>query len=158
MKREIKYIIIILLLNTLLNSEVNDGLVLISDFSSESVVLIDVDNNIVNSWEISDYNFFRSYLTPDSILVAISKLDNIPILQKYDWDGAILWTFMFEEGECLMHHEQVILPNGNILAICKETIVAEDNKAKSEHKKKNEEHKDEKQNIIDCIKMVVVCE
>ena len=38
------------------------------------------------------------------------------------------------------------------------TIVAEDNKAKSEHKKKNEEHKDEKQNIIDCIKMVVVCD
>ena len=58
MKREIKYIIIILLLNTLLNSEVNDGLVLISDFSGESVVLIDIDNNIVNSWEISDYNFF----------------------------------------------------------------------------------------------------
>ena len=56
MKREIKYIIIILLLNTLLNSEVNDGLVLISDYTDESVVLIDVDNNIVNSWEISDYN------------------------------------------------------------------------------------------------------
>ena len=26
-----------------------------------------------------------------------------------------------------MHHEQVILPNGNILAICKETITSEDN-------------------------------
>jgi len=127
MKREIKYFIIIFLLNTLLNSEVNDGLVLISDFSAESVVLIDIDNNIVNSWEISDYNLFRSYLTPDSILVAISKLDNIPILQKYDWDGSILWTFMLEEGECIMHHEQVILPNGNILAICKETITSEDN-------------------------------
>jgi len=110
-----------------LNSEVNDGLVLISDFSSETIVLIDIDNNIVNSWEVNDYNLLRSYLTPDSILVTISKLNNLPVLQKYDWDGLLLWTFIFEEGECLIHHEQVILPNGNILAICKETIIAEEN-------------------------------
>ena len=105
----------------------NDGLVLISDFSSETIVLIDIDNNIVNSWEVNDYNLLRSYLTPDSILVTISKLNNLPVLQKYDWDGLLLWTFIFEEGECLIHHEQVILPNGNILAICKETIIAEEN-------------------------------
>ena len=110
-----------------MSSEVNDGLVLISDFMTESVVLIDIDNNIVNSWEINDFNFFRSYLTSDSILVAISKFNNLPILQKYNWNGIALWTYMFEEGECLMHHEQVILPNGNILAICKETIIAEEN-------------------------------
>ena len=38
------------------------------------------------------------------------------------------------------------------------TIVAEDSKAKAEDKKKNNEHKDEKQSVIDCIKMVVVCD
>jgi len=38
------------------------------------------------------------------------------------------------------------------------TIVAEDSKAKAENKKKNNEDKDEKQNIIDCIKMVVYCD
>ncbi|SVC08710.1 uncharacterized protein METZ01_LOCUS261564, partial [marine metagenome] len=110
-----------------LQSEVNDGLVLISDFTTESVVLIDIDNNIVNSWVISDFDFFRSYLTPDSILVAISKSNHIPVLQKYDWDGFELWTYMFESGECIMHHQQVIMPNGNILAICKEIIVPEEN-------------------------------
>ena len=57
----------------------------------------------------------------------------------------------------------VTMLNGCAFFVAKETaraitIVAEDNKAKSEHKKKNEEHKDEKQNIIDCIKMVVVCD
>jgi len=110
-----------------LKSEVNDGLVLISDFTTESVVLIDIDNSIVNSWEINDFDFFRSYLTSDSILVAISKFNNIPVLQKYTWDGIVLWTYMFEVGECIMHHEQAILPNGNILAICKETISAGEN-------------------------------
>ena len=53
--------------------------------------------------------------------------------------------------------------NGCAFMIAKETaravtIVAEDSKAKSTNKKKNNEDKDEKQNIIDCIKMVVICD
>ena len=57
----------------------------------------------------------------------------------------------------------VTMLNGCAFMVAKETaraitIVAEDSKAKAENKKKNNEHKDEKQNIIDCIKMVVVCD
>ena len=57
----------------------------------------------------------------------------------------------------------VTMLNGCAFMVAKETaraitIVAEDNKAKSEDKKKNEENQDEKQNIVDCIKMVVVCD
>ena len=53
--------------------------------------------------------------------------------------------------------------NGCAFMVAKETarainIVAEDSKAKAEDKKKNNEDKDEKQNIIDCIKMVVYCD
>tara|TARA_Y100000588_G_scaffold353998_1_gene407856 strand:- start:171 stop:386 length:216 start_codon:yes stop_codon:yes gene_type:complete len=53
--------------------------------------------------------------------------------------------------------------NGCAFMVAKETaraitIVAEDSKAKSEDKKKNNEHKDEKQRIIDCIKLVVYCD
>jgi len=57
----------------------------------------------------------------------------------------------------------IIMLNSCAFMFAKETaraisIVAEDSKAKSEDKKKNEENKDEKQNIVDCIKMVVVCD
>ena len=57
----------------------------------------------------------------------------------------------------------ITILNGCAFMVAKETarainIVAEDNKAKAEDKKKNNEDKDEKQNIIDCIKMVVVCD
>ena len=53
--------------------------------------------------------------------------------------------------------------NGCAFFVAKETaraitIVAEDSKAKSENKKKNNEHRDEKQSVIDCIKMVVHCD
>jgi len=55
-----------------------------------------------------------------------------------------------------------ILNNCAILAI-KETarvtdIIATDAKNKATNNKKNNEDKDEKQNIIDCIKMVVYCD
>ena len=57
----------------------------------------------------------------------------------------------------------ITILNGCAFMVAKETarainIVAEDSKAKSTNNKKNNEDKDEKQNIIDCIKMVVVCD
>jgi len=57
----------------------------------------------------------------------------------------------------------ITILNNCALMVAKETaravtIVAEDSKAKAENKKKNNEDKDEKQNIIDCIKMVVYCD
>jgi cell division protein FtsL len=57
----------------------------------------------------------------------------------------------------------VAILNGCAFMVAKETaravtIIAEDSKAKSENKKKNNENKNEKQNIIDCIKMVVYCD
>jgi len=57
----------------------------------------------------------------------------------------------------------VTMLNGCAFFVAKETaraitIVAEDSKAKAENKKKNNEHRDEKQSVIDCIKMVVYCD
>ena len=57
----------------------------------------------------------------------------------------------------------ITILNGCAFMIAKETaravtIVAEDSKAKSTNNKKNNEDKDEKQDIIDCIKMVVYCD
>jgi len=57
----------------------------------------------------------------------------------------------------------ITILNNCALMVAKETaravtIVAEDSKAKAENKKKNNEDKDEKQDIIDCIKMVVYCD
>ena len=57
----------------------------------------------------------------------------------------------------------ITILNGCAFMVAKEiakaiNIVAEDSKAKADDKKKNNEDKDEKQNIIDCIKMVVYCD
>ena len=57
----------------------------------------------------------------------------------------------------------ITILNGCAFMVAKETaravtIIAEDSKAKADDKEKNNEDKDEKQYIIDCIKMVVYCD
>ena len=57
----------------------------------------------------------------------------------------------------------ITILNGCAILAIKETarvtdIIATDAKDKATNNKKNNEDKDEKQNIIDCIKMVVVCD
>ncbi len=57
----------------------------------------------------------------------------------------------------------ITILNGCAILAIKETtrvtdIIATDAKDKATNNKKNDEDKDEKQNIIDCIKMVVYCD
>jgi len=57
----------------------------------------------------------------------------------------------------------ITILNGCAILAIKETarvtdIIATDAKDKATNNKKNNEDKDEKQNIIDCIKMVVYCD
>jgi len=49
------------------------------------------------------------------------------VMQKFNWEGSNLWTFVLDSDICRMHHEQLVLSNGNILALCRETITAEEN-------------------------------
>ena len=57
----------------------------------------------------------------------------------------------------------ITILNGCAILAIKETarvtdIIATDAKDKATNNKKNDQDKDEKQNIIDCIKMVVYCD
>ena len=116
-------------------SEVNEGLVLISDPNFDSATLVDTNQNINNVWGPFDNNLINSYLTKDSILVAIFRIDHSTtsdnndstIFRKLDWNNNIIWKYTMPNEVCEIHHQQTILPNGNILAICSETITEEDN-------------------------------
>jgi len=67
-------------------------------------------------------------LNPDSSLYSFSRVNNNDFLiQLIDWDGNNLWTYLLENDVCRLHHEQEILPNGNILCLCRETITSQQN-------------------------------
>ena len=107
------YIINIFLLLSFILSNPFDGLTLITattDRNGTSTILIDNDENIINSWE-HDYGLSSiAYLTQDSILFVPRKLPgggngpNGGMFQKIDWDGNIIWEWSIPTEICIPHH------------------------------------------------------
>ena len=123
---KVKIILIITFSINLLFSEISEGIVLLSDYDYEKAVLINIDNEIIQEWEIP--RLLKSYLNQDSSLYSFSRVNNESFfIQLIDWDGNQLWSYLLEEDICRLHHEQEILPNGNILCLCRETISTEEN-------------------------------
>ena len=121
-----RVIVIIIFSFNIVVSEISEGIVLLSDFQYDTAVLVDIDHEIINQWAIP--NLVKSYLNPDSSLYSFSRVNNNDFLiQLIDWDGNNLWTYLLENDICRLHHEQEILPNGNILCLCRETITSQQN-------------------------------
>ena len=128
-----KILIIISLLNLII-CEAFDGLTLITTIGNQNnpkeSILIDNDENIVNTWIHETKTASIAYLTSDSILYVPCKIGDGsgPALgpyggrfKKVTWDGEIIWDYILPNDICLPHHDIEVLPNGNILAICSET-------------------------------------
>ena len=121
-----RVILIIIFSFNIVVSEISEGIVLLSDYEYDTAVLVDIDSEIINQWEIP--NLIKSYLNSDSSLYSFSRVNNNDFLIKLiDWDGNNLWTYLLENDVCRLHHEQEILPNGNILCLCRETITSQQN-------------------------------
>ena len=136
-----KNIIFIIYINCFLFSEAFDGLTLITTRgqggTNRKTILIDNDENIINQWNHDTKASSIAYLSPDSILYLPCRKNSNDEggpgggttggrFVKKQWDGEILWDYELPDSVCIPHHDIEILPNGNILAICSETISQED--------------------------------
>ena len=48
------------------------------------------------------------------------------VLEKFDWDGNLVWQFFYSDSARCLHHDFEVLPNGNILALAFERITRAD--------------------------------
>jgi len=129
-----KKLFVVIFMNMLL-ADAFEGLTLITNSGNNDVfyeqssltILIDNDENIINSWSHNTRVSSIAYLMPDSVLFVPCKKtdqDGGPMggrYKKMNWDGDILWDYYLPDDICIPHHDIVILPNGNILSICSET-------------------------------------
>jgi hypothetical protein len=132
------YIFYILLILNLIFAEAFDGLTLITNMGNgqngSSSYLIDNEENIINSWTHETGSASVGYLSRDSILFLPSNpSDNGGngaasggLFQKIDWNGNALWQWQLPTEICIAHHDIEILPNQNILAICRESKTLEE--------------------------------
>ncbi len=108
----------------------SSGYVLFEPTSSAKTFLIDMDGNVVHTWD-SNLSSNHAYLLENGHLIKLEKTNDPPTfafggmvgkLTEYDWDGNVIWEFEYSDENNILNHDIEVLPNGNILAIAYEAI------------------------------------
>ncbi len=115
--------------------QAEDGYVLWSPLiAGHNIYLMNNCGEIVHTWNSPNTTPANSlYLLEDGTLLYPAKADSAqshPIngggagerIRKVDWDGNVLWDFIYYDGEKRLHHDIEPLPNGNVLAIVWELV------------------------------------
>ncbi|MBI1305094.1 MAG: T9SS type A sorting domain-containing protein [Bacteroidetes bacterium] len=107
-----------------------DGYTLFAPFNTKKTYLINNCGHLVNHWE-SDYQPGANCYLNDSGYLIRAGLVFSPfneaggaggILEKYDWDGNLVWSYLLANDSFSQHHDFRIMPNGNILVLIWEKV------------------------------------
>ncbi len=111
------------------------GYTLINPLSSTKTVLVDMGGEIVHTWDSGENAGGLSYLLEDGSLVRSALVPDNPRfngggmsgrLQRFSWDGELVWDYVMADDYQTLHHDIAVLPNGNFLAIAWEHRYRED--------------------------------
>lgn len=103
-----------------------DGYVLFSPMTSTKTYLINKCGEKVHEWNTSTNRPALScYLMDDGSLIRTGKSNNANfneggsggIIEKFDWNGNLTWSYTISDSNYVQHHDMKQLPNGNILVI-----------------------------------------
>lgn len=115
--------------------EASSGFTLISPLRSTSAFLIDIDGSVVHEWETDCAPAGGIYLLEDGHLLRCGREEGAPRfyggglggrLQKYTWDGELVWDYRLADERRALHHDVEPLPSGNVLAIAWEHVSREE--------------------------------
>jgi hypothetical protein len=104
------------------------GYTLLSPMFVTEAYLLDLDGRIVHTWKCDCRPGHSAYLLEDGTLLRAGALerDEHPMaatpgaggrVQKYNWDGELIWDYRLANETQLQHHDICALPNGNVLMI-----------------------------------------
>jgi sugar lactone lactonase YvrE len=111
------------------------GYVLFSPLASDTTYLVDNDGKAVRTWMSDLLPSAWVYMKDNGHIMRGGKETNAAGIggggqggrfQEFTFDGELVWDFSFNDERHLPHHDAVILPNGNVLAIVWEVKTAED--------------------------------
>jgi hypothetical protein len=109
-----------------------DGYTFYGPMSGNTIYLVDMNGTIVHTWNCSNGCGYNQYLLEDGTILCSGDYWNSSIMggggtgriQKIDWNGNILWDFLYSSSTYQLHHDLEIMPNGNVLAIAWEVKTA----------------------------------
>lgn len=102
-----------------------DGYVLFSPLPSNNTYLIDKCGKLVHSWSSTHTPGASVYLLDDGTLLRPGSTGNTVftaggnggIIEKFDWNSNVVWSFAISDNNQCQHHDICQLPNGNVIAI-----------------------------------------
>jgi hypothetical protein len=103
---------------------------LIAPQRQELAYLVDMDGEVVHTWELSGPTATSTYLLGNGDLVRTVVVKNPPFsaggfaggVQRVGWDGQVLWEFEIAGERFHAHHDIEVLPNGNVLVLSWERL------------------------------------
>jgi hypothetical protein len=98
------------------------GYTLMAPMNSTSTYLVDMDGKIVNEWKSEFTPALSAYLLPDGHLLRPGAERGFGPgaggrIQKFNWDGELVWDYSVPSEHYRPHHDICALPNGNVLVI-----------------------------------------
>ncbi len=108
------------------NEKASPGYTLIAPFGGQQTFLINLEGNVVHSWTTERKPSQAAYLLEDGSLLRTAKIPNETFnvpggpaggIQKFAWDGKLIWDYTVASDQRLSHHDIEPLPNGNVLVV-----------------------------------------
>jgi len=127
-------------------SKAFEGYTLVAPFYHRSTYLIDMEGNIVHSWQnhpgtaaasayfLENGNLLRTCSLPDETGpgggMPFGNADKGAaaggLIQEINWDGDVVWEFKYSGDDYTQHHDIERMPNGNILMLAHERKTAQE--------------------------------
>lgn len=101
------------------------GYTLMNPLKDSTTYLIDNCGQLINEWEANSKPGSNAFLDENGNLYRAGQTSNSyisnggagGIIEKYDWDNNLLWTYTLSDSVNRLHHDFELMPNGNLLAI-----------------------------------------
>lgn len=121
------FIILLLALSNISNAQTWGDYTFYSVQNTSTAQLIDMNNKVFHTWTFptNARTGYSSYLLPGGTIVRTVSQPNSVFkgggmtgrIQKVDWNGNILWDFVYSSSTYCLHHDICPMPNGNVLMI-----------------------------------------
>ncbi|MEO9853866.1 MAG: aryl-sulfate sulfotransferase [Reichenbachiella sp.] len=114
--------------------ETFNGYTLFSPHGNTSIYLINNCGEKVHEWYSTYFPGVSVYLTEDGSLYRAGKTSGTDltaggaggIVEKFDWDGNLVWQYEYSTSQYRQHHDFQVLPNGNVLLLAWELKTSEE--------------------------------
>lgn len=122
--------LVLIIYGSVLAQDPYPGLTIISLRSTLESYLIDMDHNVVKSWQGADVPTEIAYMLPDSSVLRPCRVPGAEgrggRIQHINANNEVIWDYLFADDNYLQHHDIEPMPNGNVLMVAWERRTMEE--------------------------------